>query len=55
MPKVTVPQKGGEITIRNGGLDPITYKVGDDGTTTVKDADLPLFLANVEGSAESGK
>lgn len=52
--KVTVPQKDGEIIITHGGLEPIIYKVSD-GTTSVKEADLPTFLAVVEGStADSG-
>lgn len=56
MPKVHVPSKAGdEIVIRHAGNDPITYKV-TDGTTTVKDGDLDVFLASVEGSkVEGGK
>lgn len=53
--KVNVPQKDGEITIRHGFREPVTYKV-TDGTTTVKESDLPKFLAVVDGStADTGK
>lgn len=54
MPRVRVPKSAGdEITITPGGGEPHTYKVGDDGTVTVAAADLPLFLAVVDGAAEA--
>lgn len=52
--KVSVPQKDGEILVRSGGLDPTTYKVSD-GTVSVKESDLPRFLAVIDGStADTG-
>lgn len=52
--KVSVSQKGGDISIARDGSEPTTYKVSDDGTVSVKESDLPTFLAVVEGSAETG-
>jgi len=53
--KVTVPQKDGEIAISRNGDDPTVYKV-NDGTVSVKDTDLPTFLAVVDGAtADTGK
>lgn len=54
MPKVNVPQKDGEIVVTVGGLEPTTYKV-TDGTVSVKDADLPRFLAVVDGAKADTK
>jgi hypothetical protein len=48
--KVRVPQTDGEIVVRSGGLDPTTYKV-IDGTVSVKESDLPRFLAVIDGSS----
>lgn len=53
MPKVSVPQKEGEIVIARAGDDPKTYRV-TDGTVTVAAADLDHFLAHVEGSKPEG-
>lgn len=54
MPKVRVPKSAGtEITITQNGGEPRTYKVADDGTTTVAQADLTVFLAVVDGSTEA--
>lgn len=54
MPKVRVPKSAGtEITITRGGSEPQTYKVGEDGTVTVNDADLHHFLAVMDGSTEA--
>lgn len=53
MPKVRVPKSAGtEITLTRGG-ESRTYKVGDDGTTTVAQADLPVFLAVIDGATEA--
>lgn len=53
MPKVRVPKSAGtDITITKRG-ESRSYKVGDDGTTTVTQADLPSFLAAVDGATEA--
>lgn len=52
--KVRVPQKDGDIVIRRGAGEPESYKV-TDGTATVKESDLPRFLAVVDGAtADTG-
>jgi len=51
--KVNVPQKEGQIVIRNGIDEPVTYKV-IDGAVTVADADLSTFLAAVDDSRVVG-
>lgn len=54
MPKVHVPKSAGtEISIRRGGGEPHTYKVGDDGAVTVAEADLTHFLAVIDGATEA--
>ena len=54
MPKVRVPKSAGDqITITRGGVEPQSYKVGEDGTVTVAAADLTHFLAVVDGSTEA--
>lgn len=53
MPKVSVPQKEGEIVIARAGDDPKKYKV-TNGTVTVAEGDLDHFLAHVEGSSAAG-
>lgn len=51
---VKVPNDvGPEITIRRGGLDPITYPVTGDAVK-VAAADVDHFLAHVEGSTLPG-
>jgi len=53
VPKVRVPKSAGtEITITRRG-ESRSYKVGDDGLVSVTEADLPSFLAVVDGSAEA--
>jgi hypothetical protein len=55
MARVHVPQHGGEIAISRDGDEPTVFKVSDDGFTTVAEADLPTFLAFVEGSKPEAK
>ena len=53
MPKVRVPKSvGTEITITRAG-ESRSYKVDDDGITTVAQADLSVFLAVVDGATEA--
>lgn len=47
---VKVPQDDGEITIRQGIKDPVTYTVSG-GTTKVAEPDVSHFLAVVDGAA----
>ena len=53
MPKVRVPKSAGtEITISRRD-ETRSYKVGDDGTVTVAQADLSVFLAVIDGATEA--
>lgn len=53
MPKVRVPKSAGtQITITKRG-EARTYKVSDDGLVTVAEADLPTFLAVIDGATEA--
>lgn len=49
MAKVKVPQTDGEIVVRYDGRDPVKYTVSG-GNVNVDDADLPRFLAAVDGA-----
>lgn len=54
MPKVFVPQEGGDIRIAVAGDDPTIYKVSA-GTVNVPAEDLDVFLGAVEGSSIEAK
>jgi len=47
--KVNVPQKDGEVVVRRGGAEPVTYKV-TDGHVSVDEADAEWFAAQFDGS-----
>lgn len=49
--KVKVPQKDGEIVVRHGNNEPVTYRVSD-GEVSVKSEDLAHFIAVVDGAHE---
>ena len=49
MPKVSVPQAEGEISIQVGGNPRLSYAV-KNGQVEVEPADLPLFLVSVENA-----
>jgi hypothetical protein len=52
--KARVPQEDGEIVIRRGGHEPVTYKVTSN-SVSVKESDLNHFLAVVDGAtADTG-
>lgn len=55
MARVHVPQRGGEIAVARNADKPTVFKVGDDGTVTVPDADLETFLVTIEGSTVETK
>lgn len=50
MADIKVKQKGGSITIRRNGDEPVTRHVTDH-IVQVADGDVDHFLANVEGSS----
>lgn len=50
---VLVPQQDGEIRIARDGFEPTVYPV-TSGQASVALADVPNFLANIEGSAVVG-
>jgi hypothetical protein len=49
MPKVSVPQAEGEISIQVGGDPRRSYAV-KNGQVEVEEADLPLFLVSVDNA-----
>lgn len=53
MPKISVPQPDGEITLSISGGEPTTYKVSN-GEVTVKEPDVARFLSQIDGSKQVG-
>jgi hypothetical protein len=53
VPKVSVQQKDGSITIAVAGDEPRSYNVSD-GQVTVAEKDVERFLAVVDGSKVAG-
>jgi len=50
MPSVKVEQTDGEIIVRDGGDEPVTYKVSG-GSVSVPAEDVDLFVNVVEGAS----
>jgi len=49
MIRIKVPQADGEIVVRRGGSEPVTYKVADH-TVTVDEVDAEWFAAQLDGA-----
>lgn len=47
--KISVPQTDGEIVVRRGGAEPVTYKVTDHAVA-VEESDAEWFAAQFDGA-----
>ena len=52
---VKVPQKDGEITVRSGGNEPVTYRVVDGAIAARSKAEAQSIAALVGGTIEEAK